>query len=97
MYELNEKYKNFINDVIIALRKENYEVEISNDFSVDYLVVFINGKSFHISDSGNGIINQFYGRYSSLLIEPEKFENTNSQYIFTNISIAHMKSNLKSL
>ena len=95
MYELNEKYKKFINDVIIALRKENYEVEISNDFSVDYLVVFINGKSFHISDSVNGIINQFYGRYSSLLIEPEKFENTNSQYIFTKYQYSPYEEQLK--
>lgn len=83
MYELKEKYDIFMNDVITTLKKENYEVEILNDFSDKYLVVFINGKSFHISESSNAILNQFYSKYISLLIEPEKIENANSQYIFT--------------
>ena len=82
MYELKDKYRNFIDDVITALRKENYEIDILNNFSDKYLVVFINGKSFHISESSNVILNQFYSKYISLLIEPEKIENANSQYIF---------------
>ena len=83
MYKLNEKYQKFIDEVLNELKREEYEIEVHNNISNEYLVVFINGKSFHISESSNAILNQFYSKYISLLIEPEKIENTNSQYIFT--------------
>lgn len=48
--------------------------------SDEYLVVFINGKSFHIGHSSFGFIIRSESKYTSLLIEPEKIKNKNSQY-----------------
>jgi hypothetical protein len=80
MYKLNEKYQKFIDEVLNELKREEYEIEVHNNISNEYLVVFINGKSFHISESSNAILNQFYSKHSSLLIEPEIIKNKNSQY-----------------
>ncbi len=80
MYKLKEKYEDFMNKVFVQLKKDGYEIEILNDFSDKYLVVFINGKSFHISENLFSTIACFDGSYSSLLIEPEKIKNRSSQY-----------------
>ena len=80
MYKLKEKYEDFMNKIFVQLQKDGYEVKVFTDLSDEYLVVFINGKSFHIGHSSFCFRIRSESKYTSLLIEPEKIKNKNSQY-----------------